>query len=247
MNDLETALVAAAKDEAARPAFYEILLRSTVLVVPVGEPPEVVDGVAPRDTTLSLANIPINGQPHIPFFSSEERLTPGTQFLGLAAKVLFEVTRGSHLVLNPGSDYGKVFLPTEVAALLDGSLFEPSQTFTAKAGSKQLIGQPADYPHSMADAVARFLATQPAVEKAFLAQHFIEGVHTKPAILIAVVAPEHGFEKLAGSIGVIAKETHQSEKAVDISRLAPGRLGYFRNLPPIYVREKKGWLGRLFA
>ena len=240
-------LITDKKDEAARPRFYETLLRSQVLVVPVGEVPSTLDGIVQVDTELSLSTVEIDGKPHVPFFSSEARLPVGTAFLGLSAIDFLRITSGLYLVLNPGSDYGKAFLPNEVASLLDGSLLRPAETLTAKGGEQQLIGQPQDYPHNFAEAVSRFLSSEPGVEQAFLAQHFIAGVHTEPAILVAVVAPEFGFERIAGAIGVIAKETRMSEEAVDVTRLQKSRLGYFADQAPIYERKKKGLFAKLFG
>lgn len=248
MNELEVALAAGAKDEAARPRFYETLLRSKVFLLHAGEPPtHVADGVVQRDTKLSLPMVEINNTPHVPFYSSESRLPKGQPYIGMLAVDFLQMVAGSHLVLNPGSDYGKAFLPAEVSSLLDGSLFRPSQAMTAKGGERQLIGQPKDYPQAFADAVARFLASEPAVEQAFLAQHFIAGMHTVPAILVAIEAPESGFERIAGAIGVIAKETRKAEGAVDVTRVEASRLGYFANQEPIYRRKKKSFLSKLFG
>ena len=104
-----------------------------------------------------------------------------------------------------------------------------------------------DYPHKFALAVSRYLASEPDVERAFLAQHFIKGIHTLPAILVAVTAPELGFERIAGAIDVIAKETQEAKSAVDVTRVQTGRLGYFENQQPIYERKKKSLLAKLFG
>ena len=246
-NELELALESAAKDEAARPRFYEVLLQSQVLVVPAGDIPAHVGGVVQADAILSLPTTEINGTAYVPFYSSENRLSPGTAWLELSAVDLLNITRGAHLVLNHGSAYGKAFLPDEIASLLDGSMFKPAETFTAPAGQQQLIGQPKEYPHQFVAAVARYLASEPSVERAFLAQHFIAGVHTQPAILIALVALEEGFERIAGAVGVIAKDTRKAAGAVDVTRLKRGQLGYFENEAPIYERKKRGFFERLFG
>lgn len=246
-NELEAALVAGADDEAARPRFYETLLKSQVLIVSMGETPSVVGGVVQGEAKLSLPTVNIEGEPHVPFFSSEARLPAGTSFLRLGAVDFFQMTSGLNLVLNPGSVYGKAFVPSEIASLLDGSLLKPFDTSTVRAGTQQLIGQPEDYPHELAAAVARFLASEPTVERAFLAQHFIEGMHTEPATLVAVVAPESCFERIAGAIGVIAREVRKTEGAVDVTRLQKKDLGYFADQEPIYTRKRKSLFAKLFG
>ena len=247
-NKLEQALVAAATDAAARPNFYKVLAESEVLVAYVGEAPPITNGVVTEATSLSLPNIEIQGCMHIPFFSSEARLPPGTQFLGMRALDLFNFTKGSHLVLNPGSDFGKLFDPSEVSEILDGSLFTPTNVLTVNKGSKQLIGQPKDYPHEFAKALIRFFSGEQTVRSAFLAQHFIEGTHTEPALLVAISAPEKDFERVAAGIGIIARDTEKPQNAVDITRLQDdGTHGYFASQTPIYKRKKQGLFSRLFG
>src|SRR3990172_7157059 len=102
-NELEAALMRAAADPAARPAFYKALVGAQVLIVPAGEPPPLVNGVLKEAAKLALAQIEIEGQPHIPLFSSEARLPQGTRYLALATSDLFTMTKGAHLILNPGA------------------------------------------------------------------------------------------------------------------------------------------------
>ena len=246
-NDLETALVAAATDTAARPHFYKVLTESSVLVVHVGEPPPIVDGVVVQEARLSLPKIEIEGEQCIPFFSSEARLPTGSRYIGLRVLDLLGFTKGSHLVLNPGLTYGKLFLPNEISEILDGSIFEPKEPLTLKKGAKQLIGQPKDYPHELVNALTRFFAKEPSIEKAFLAQHFIVGTHSEPALLIAVMAPQNGFERLAASIGLISRESKKIQTSVDIIKLEASEKGYFSNLQPFYSRKQKGLFNRLFG
>jgi hypothetical protein len=246
-NELEVALFAAADDAAARPNFYKVLCESSVLIPHVGDGPEIVDGVVREASKISLPNIEIQGKMHVPFFSSEIRLAPGTRYLGMRALDLFSITKGSHLVLNPGSGYGKLFVPSEISGILDGSLFTPTETFVAKKGTQQLIGQPKQFPHDFVNALSRFFAGEPTVESAFLAQHFIAGTHTEPALLVAVAAPEGDFERVAAAIGIISRETDKVQTSVDIIRLGSDSRGYFSNQTPFYARKKRGFLGRLFG
>jgi hypothetical protein len=247
MTELETALAAAAGDEAARPRFYETLLKSQVLIVPAGETPAIVDGVVPEESSISLGVIELDGVQHVPFYSDESRLEPGTQFLRLAARDLLEMTRGAYLVLNPGSEHGKAFVPEEVASLLDGTIFQPQSTFVAPAGTQQLIGQPKDYPHAFAAALARLLVNEPEVERAYIAQHFIAGVHTDSTLLVAVVAPQLGFERISGAIGIVARDTVPRSAPVDVMRIDSEAQGYFSDQKPVYERRKPGFLAKLFG
>src|SRR5262245_29113791 len=106
-NELESALMRAATDASARPGFYRALAEARLLIVPEGDPPPLEGGVLKEGANLALAQVEIEGQLHIPIFSSEARLPQGTRYLGLAGLDLFRITRGAHLILNPGAQYGK--------------------------------------------------------------------------------------------------------------------------------------------
>jgi hypothetical protein len=82
-NLLEMALKKAADDPASRPQFFAELLESKVLIVSAGEKPRIVNGVVPENTKLTIAHIEFGGRSCIPFFSSEARLPPGTEYLAL--------------------------------------------------------------------------------------------------------------------------------------------------------------------
>jgi SseB protein C-terminal domain/SseB protein N-terminal domain len=245
-NELESALMRAATDVAARPAFYKALAEAKLLIVPEGDPPPLEHGALKEGANLALAQVDIKGQWHTPVFSSEARLSPGTRYLGIAAIDIFKITKGSHLVLNPGAQYGKILVPEEISQILDGSLFKPDETFTAKKETKVLVGQPREYPHEFVAALKRYFATEPLVEKAFLAQHFIAGVHTEPSLLVSILAPDREFDRIAAAVGVIARETRKPQNTVDVTKFQSGGDDYFSGQEPIYAR-KKGLLGRLFG
>ena len=112
-NSLEIALKKAVEDPASRPTFFRELLGSNILILPAGELPIVIGDMLAEGQTMRLAQVPFEGQPGVPFFTSELRLPIRSKHLRIAAKGFFEMTRGAILVMNPGSAYGKGFLPEE--------------------------------------------------------------------------------------------------------------------------------------
>jgi hypothetical protein len=117
-NSLEVALKKAVTEPSAYPLFLRELLQSKVVIVPVGPQPAAIGAVVPANTAIALGTIAFAGRKCVPFFTSEARLPTGTEYLRLDAKTFFELTRGTHLVMNPGSDYGKEFCPEEITGLL---------------------------------------------------------------------------------------------------------------------------------
>src|SRR5262245_48903867 len=122
-NALETALRLAATEPAHRPEFYKRLLESTIYILGQSESPAGDTRTLEAGEKISIQNwVRNDGSPVIPFFSSLDALQSSidkeTRYLALPARTLFEMTKGSSLVLNPKSSYGKEFLPNEIEALL---------------------------------------------------------------------------------------------------------------------------------
>jgi hypothetical protein len=247
-NLLEIALKNAAEDPAAGPIFYRELMESKVLIIPAGEKPRIIDGAVPADSRISIANVMFDGMPHVPFFSSEKRVPLGSEYLLLDAKALFEITRGAHLVLNPGLPYGKQFLPDEAARLLDGTIFEPRERFVAQKEIQVLIGQPKDYPSELVAALCRLYADLPAVKRAWLGFYHNPERDKESALLIAIDADVSAMERISGESGVVIERVPKKQKFVDLIRFdGAGLSGYFAKQKPFYERNKIGsLLGRLF-
>ncbi|MDF1555430.1 MAG: SseB family protein [Deferrisomatales bacterium] len=127
-NDLERSLVKATEDPSHHRQFYRDLLESEIHVIQHG-PAMGQKGKVKRKKgrRIELQFIEADGEAYIPIFSSVARLQAfiddQAKCLTLSASDLLKITRGSQLLLNPGSSVGKVFAPEEVAAILDGSIF----------------------------------------------------------------------------------------------------------------------------
>jgi hypothetical protein len=128
-NPLEQVLIAAATEPGARPTFYRLMLDSPLYIV--NDNPEARGNqgnriLAPGEQ-LMVSTVEIDGVAHTPIFSSLARLRAVLQsertYLAMQGRNLLEILRGSHLVLNPGSPFGKQFFPQEVEAMLNGEIF----------------------------------------------------------------------------------------------------------------------------
>lgn len=116
---LEELLKQAADEPAYRPEFYSVLLESTIYII--GDTGNSGSGQCKLEAGSKI-NIQSwedqDGNPVIPFFSSLEMLQKAINtelsYLALPANSFFEMTLGSTLFLNPKSDYGKEFTPSEV-------------------------------------------------------------------------------------------------------------------------------------
>lgn len=183
VNDIERLLAAAATDPAARPAFYRGLTEHELFVIKEGELPEREERVtAEQSLSFQIRLIDVNGKPHAPIFTSVGRISAVVPnqvgFIAMNGRAALEMLRGKDLVLNPGTEYGKLFTPQEVESVLDGSIFRAGQETLVAGGQEIIVGQPADYPHHIADALGRFFARCPEVRTAYLAHAFMPELDT---------------------------------------------------------------------
>ena len=118
-NELETLLEKAATEPAHRPAFFRMLLESTVWVPGTSANGDAVDA----DSALDLQHWEKeDGTSVIPFFSSLEALQQAVEdeqaFIAMPVRTLFEMTLGETLFLNAKLPTGKEFTPREISHLV---------------------------------------------------------------------------------------------------------------------------------
>ncbi len=191
-NELERLLKLAVTEPAHRPAFFRELLDATVLIL--GDSEQVQ-----QDGDIALnADTPVNiqhwekqdGGSIIPFFTSLEALQKAVEdeqpFIAMPARVLFEITQGADLFLNPKAEYGKEFYPEEVAMLLaTGGVVKPVEHYVDKE-TQILLGQPEEYPSAMVDALTTLFSQRKPVRRAFLALMHDQAADEKPNLLIGL-------------------------------------------------------------
>ncbi len=185
-NELEKSLMEAATDAGKRPAFYHRLLHSQLIVLGDTNCHGHGNFVAGEDTKLRLVPWRHNGRPVIAVFSSLPRLHEAIKreanYVQLEARTLFAMLAGSApVVLNPSSAYGKEFTQTEIASLLDGSIFNQLQKIVAEQEEQVLMGQPADYPDKLVAGLKPLFAQHPNVESAYRAQIYNPAFPDQPA------------------------------------------------------------------
>lgn len=244
-NDLDRALRLAADDPARRPDFYRTLMDSDVFVL--GEIERRTFGVESlhMGDEVKIQNwVRSDGTPVIPFFSSLAALqraidTPAS-YLALRATSLFELTKGTTLVLNPKSDYGKEFLPDEVAALLSHGVNRLPEQRVTQFETQVLLGQPKEYPTQMIAALTSFLEKRTQVSAAFLALMHDPSHDQLPHLVVGIQADEE-WEQILQEAGGVAADTAPSAQRVDLFRVVPGDAGlskyFLESVEPFFRRS----------
>ncbi|WP_440711407.1 enhanced serine sensitivity protein SseB C-terminal domain-containing protein [Herbiconiux sp. YIM B11900] len=240
VSEIERLLVAAANDPAAAPEFVRALLESTV----------IVPGTASGDRTANLADLLGPGGASVqPFYTSEERLRetleviPGFErsFLALPCRVLWQMTRGATLVLNPHSAHGKEFLPGEIAQLLDGAATLTPRVVETE--TRVLVGEPARVPPGMTDALATLFARHPEVDEAVLGWKVTPQEDSMDeSYLLVIVGDPTIRDSLAPELGQ-ALVTYSVSSPIDVMYAEPGAGHLLRDVRPFY-RRKRGLFRR---
>jgi len=247
-NDLERSLMKAATNPSHRPQFYRDLLGSVVFVINANpQPLAVQDGVLQQGAQVAIQPWERNGMSWLPIFSSLSRLQQSLQveatYLQLNARDFFELTSGANVVLNPGLDYGKEFLPEEIAGMLDSSVFRAGSGYRVEQETKVLLGQPAKYPTELVTALSRLFTKHRGVKAAYLAHFFNASRDEAPHTLIGIDS-EGDWDSIVGEAGMVAQNVLASGEIVDFLRVSKSDSGpsqYLLNeTKPFYRRSLLG-------
>ena len=176
-NNVERLLMRASTQPSERRSFMRALLDAEVFVVLVCDGAPLVPGpdgnaVVPEGAKLSVPTAMRGEERLFPFFTAPSRAR--TWFTGdhiiapERTRELFTKHQDISFVLNPGSDYGKEFLPDEVKRLLAGELGEGVDEIDVPAGAQLLLGHPKDVPAELIASLAREFSAMPQVRGAWL-------------------------------------------------------------------------------
>lgn len=197
----------------------------------------------------------------IPFFTSlktmREAFDADEHFICLSCKILFQMTLGSLLILNPESDVSKPFYPDEIQALFQGET-EAKTKFYAE-GTQLRLGQPADYPQEMIEQLKTYFSDQEIVSSAYLGQ--VQASDEEyPSLVVGVqlnqVLNERALEQINQNLSTIIKHSLQPIRLTTLlffnENQQHGTIEeYLKNeTKPFYekqITKKKGFFAKLFS
>jgi len=246
-NKLERSLVSAAKDPACRPQFYRDFVESDIFFIEHGHPPVRGGRVTlAQGYQLRIQPVDINGKSYLPIFSSLPRLQAVLKheagYISMNALKFLEITKGADLILNSGSDYGKELTSAEIATILDGSIWSPSERYVAKKNTNVVIGQPARYPGELVGALKRYFEKRNDVKRAWIAHFYNPETGEKPHTMIALEVSGN-WDQISGETGMIAKSVSIPDPPVDLIQIT-GRGGiedyFLKSTKPFYAKKLFG-------
>ena len=223
---LEVLLALAAEEPAHRPEFYRALLESEVYVISNLELEGEGRGYLTSGDALSILTICADdNNPIIPFFTSIDRLTRfvehQSQWIGINARNLFNLTKGATLVLNPQSRYAQPFYPTMIEALLTIGIHHSCRKTTSASYDGVRISPPEPYPSKMVDSLIIFFAGRPEVTTAYVALK--QGLEDRQPHLLVGIDTCDDAEQIIREAGSVALDTVPDELPevafVDMNRI----------------------------
>lgn len=257
-NELEYLLRLASGASLHWRVFFQTLMNTTVLVLSNASHGSQSNEIVFRsDKQINIQHWERqDGSSIIPLFSSLEaaqrvvnqKLNQSFNFVTVPVPVLFKITLGVNLFLNPESEYGKEFFPQEVAMLLQHGGMAKSTEMIVDKETQILLGQPDVYPSAMVDALIALFSSCKPVRRAFLALIRLKNVDEKPNILIGLEVDGTGAEidLLIQQAGDIASETVTDEGPVDFCLVNETERGVSHYLiahtQPFYHRKWGSWL-----
>ena len=199
-NDLEKALHKAAADNSQAPAFYEELLESKIFVLGKPEEEDVGNFTLEEEQALIIQHWERedDSSPVVPFFTSlgmlQQAIDTDEPYLELPTTVLFQLTIGAPLVLNPNSEFGMEFDPDDVAILLDANLMVNTE-YELDEETEVLLGIPMDVPKKFTKVLKDFFKTQKSVQAAYLGTIQIPDQDDEEHLMVGIKGTG-GFEKI---------------------------------------------------
>ncbi|MGC4003481.1 MAG: enhanced serine sensitivity protein SseB C-terminal domain-containing protein [Pirellulales bacterium] len=253
-NDLERSLMRTAQEPAHRPQFIHDFLNSDVCVGRYGATSLAGDDageekiVVSPDQPFSFVTVTSEGQTFLPIFTAVSRLKATlkaeTPYYRLNAKELFNLVRGQLVILNPGWQFGKEFLPEEIERILDGSYLQAGRMNDLTPGTKILIGQPKAYPTQLVAALTKFCATKPQIRRAWVA-HFHDPSSADPPHTLISLDIETDAHRTLGEAQYVASQVPIPDPPLDFAlyqNKSGGLDDYFTGQTPFYQKRKK-WFG----
>ncbi|MCQ4968717.1 enhanced serine sensitivity protein SseB [Atlantibacter hermannii] len=239
-NELETLLEKAATEPAHRPAFFRMLLESTVWVPGTSANGDAVDA----DSALDLQHWEKeDGTSVIPFFSSLEALQQAVEdeqaFVAMPVRTLFEMTLGETLFLNAKLPTGKEFTPREISHLVSEEGNPLSTQEVIEGGQTLLLSEVAEPPAQMVDSLTTLFKTLKTVKRAWLCS-IKEGTDAPSNLLIGIEAIGD-IDAIIQAAGSVATDTLPGDEPIDICLVTEGEKGVshfiMAHVTPFYERR----------
>jgi len=253
-NDIERLLMRASAEPHARPGFARAIMDTQIFLVFVSNVPIVPepDGkfTVPVGVRLAMPSATRGEEQLTPFFTALSRARAWFKgdhiVMPDKTRDLFARHPDTTFILNPGSDYGKEFLPGEVRRMLAGQFEEPEQPQIIEKPEPVLLAHPKETPVDLIEALAREFAATPEVRGAWLMLAVRQGADAQSWML--GVDHKGDWQKVRAAIGRAVQGNVLNGMMLDAKALDASELSVtLRTGIPIFTAApKRGFFQKLF-
>ena len=208
-NDFENLLKHAAENPIFRDEFYIKILQTELLVITKEELTENNKQGEVKSANIQLITLNTGA---IPVFTSVPKIfekgiiKENITSIPILGSLLFEMTKGQTLFLNPFSDYGKELLPNEIEGILNGTILSSANTNQAnRKETKIQIGTPEVYPNEIVDEMSKLFSSINQVKSAYVAWIHVPISNDPPHYIFAIDVDDDYREIVAQAGKVVDK------------------------------------------
>ena len=240
IDSFEELLKKAANEPAHRSEFIKRILTEKLVVITKDQSGPEGYSIVQKGTLIKILSLPDGS---IPVFTSKDRIfdkgiiKKEVNVLECKGEDLFNLVKGTNLILNPYSDYGKKFTPEEVERILKGAYFDQNaQPITIKKATKVAIGQPAVYPTNMVKSLVKLFSNKREVVEAYIGWIYDPSSGDPPHYIIAIKM-EGNWGNINQEAGYTAQQLLGADEIIDFIQIS-GKTGfledYFAKTKPFY-------------
>ncbi len=245
LNTLEEYLILGANDVLRSPDFYKELMNSYIYLLGKFRKEHNGSGyfIAKEGEKIEIRLLEVQGKMMIPIFSSLQRLREfikeEEKYLFIGFKELIENAADVDVIMNPSSQYGKIFTVDEIKNILSGNYFShKSVTFSEE--TRVMLGQPSKYPQKLVDSLVTYFKSNEKVISSYLAHIYIPSSNEPPHNIIGIEINE-GYEKTSKEVGLISQGVLDEGEFIDVIKIGDCAISEYmlKEIKPFYVKVNK--------
>lgn len=243
LNVLEKYLILGANDVLERPKFYEELMNSYIYLL--GKFENEHDGpgyyIAKEGEKIKIRLLEVGGEMKVPIFSSLKRLREFIKeeenYLFIGFKELVENVTDLDIIMNPNSQYGKIFTVDEIKNIYSGNYYF-HKTVDLSEETEAVLGQPSNYPQKLINNLITYFKNNEKVISAYLAHIYIPSLDEPPHNIIGIKINED-YERVSKDVGLISQNVLDDGEFIDVIRIGDCSISEYmlKETKPFYIKN----------
>jgi len=254
-KELENIFLHAVHEPAYRPDFLEKLLTANIYCIRYQRVKDTIETQLKEVRDEDYISLKTWDDPEyghiIPFFTSLEKLrkisSEDDLFICLPCRIFFEMTLGSHLILNPESNAIKEFFPDEIKSILQGDFGQIAESYELETDAEIFITEPEHYPEFMVEQLKQFFLSELHIVAAYLAEIYDPEIDEEPTLMIGLqfdkILSDDYIETLHRKIGQVAYACLENKKTINLIHIDKHEGGinryFYEEIAPFYIRPQE--------